>query len=45
MNSFKEGRYDILVATDVAGRGLDVEGVTQVSSSLKSSSSIRMPDE
>jgi len=30
MNSFKEGRYDILVATDVAGRGLDIEGVTQV---------------
>jgi len=30
MNSFKEGRYDILVATDVAGRGLDIEGVMQV---------------
>merc|ERR1719313_529641 len=30
MSSFKEGRYDVLVATDVAGRGLDVEGVTQV---------------
>merc|ERR1719454_1773166 len=30
MTSFKEGRYDILVATDVAGRGLDVEGVQQV---------------
>eukprot|EP00931_Biecheleriopsis_adriatica_P097225 TRINITY_DN7098_c0_g1_i1.p1 TRINITY_DN7098_c0_g1~~TRINITY_DN7098_c0_g1_i1.p1 ORF type:complete len:752 (-),score=222.16 TRINITY_DN7098_c0_g1_i1:113-2368(-) len=30
MNSFKEGRYDILVATDVAGRGLDVEGVQRV---------------
>mmetsp|Transcript_50465 Transcript_50465/g.117807 ORF Transcript_50465/g.117807 Transcript_50465/m.117807 type:complete len:747 (+) Transcript_50465:98-2338(+) len=30
MNSFKEGRYDILVATDVAGRGLDIEGVQQV---------------
>jgi len=27
---FKEGNYDILVATDVAGRGLDVKGVTQV---------------
>merc|ERR1712032_1300788 len=26
----KEGRYDILVATDVAGRGLDIEGVMQV---------------
>merc|ERR1719421_728562 len=30
ISSFKEGRYDILVATDVAGRGLDVEGVQQV---------------
>merc|ERR1719277_1915630 len=30
MNSFKEGRYDVLVATDVAGRGLDIEGVMQV---------------
>merc|ERR1740121_3276574 len=30
MGSFKEGRYDILVATDVAGRGLDIEGVQQV---------------
>lgn len=30
MNSFKEGRYDMLVATDVAGRGLDIEGVQQV---------------
>ena len=30
MNSFKEGRYDILVATDVAGRGLDIEGVQRV---------------
>merc|ERR1712194_228407 len=30
MNSFKEGRYDILVATDVTGRGLDIEGVMQV---------------
>jgi len=27
---FKEGRSDILVATDVAGRGLDVKGVTHV---------------
>merc|ERR1719321_1359998 len=30
MASFKEGRFDILVATDVAGRGIDVEGVQQV---------------
>lgn len=30
ISSFKEGRHDILVATDVAGRGLDVEGVQQV---------------
>ena len=27
---FKAGRNDILVATDVAGRGLDIEGVTHV---------------
>merc|ERR1719168_256285 len=33
MNSFKEGRYDILVATDVAGRGLDIEGVMRLSTS------------
>lgn len=30
LDSFKDGRYDILVATDVAGRGLDVQGVTHV---------------
>merc|ERR1719454_373126 len=30
MQSFKEGRFDVLVATDVAGRGLDIEGVQQV---------------
>merc|ERR1719223_2512424 len=30
MASFKEGRFDVLVATDVAGRGIDVEGVQQV---------------
>ena len=27
---FKDGSYDILVATDVAGRGLDVDNVTHV---------------
>jgi len=27
---FKDGTHDILVATDVAGRGLDVEGVSHV---------------
>jgi len=30
MDYFKTGRYDILVATDVAGRGIDVKGVTMV---------------
>lgn len=30
LRSFKEGEYDILVATDVAGRGLDIEGVSHV---------------
>jgi len=30
LESFKNGRYDILVATDVAGRGLDIKGVTHV---------------
>ncbi|KAL8426467.1 hypothetical protein Efla_001769 [Eimeria flavescens] len=30
LSSFKEGSYDVLVATDVAGRGIDVEGVTLV---------------
>jgi len=28
--SFKEGRYDILIATDVAGRGIDVDDVQMV---------------
>mmetsp|Transcript_16321 Transcript_16321/g.39113 ORF Transcript_16321/g.39113 Transcript_16321/m.39113 type:complete len:722 (-) Transcript_16321:859-3024(-) len=27
---FKDGTYDVLVATDVAGRGIDVEGVQHV---------------
>lgn len=27
LNNFKSGVYDILVATDVVGRGLDVEGI------------------
>lgn len=27
---FKEGRYEVLVATDIASRGLDVEGVSHV---------------
>lgn len=27
---FKQGRYDILVATDIAARGIDVEGITHV---------------
>ncbi|AFZ81122.1 DEAD box ATP-dependent RNA helicase family member protein [Theileria equi strain WA] len=30
LEGFKAGDYDILVATDVAGRGLDVEGVKAV---------------
>lgn len=30
MDGFKAGKYDILVATDVAGRGIDVHGVTHV---------------
>ncbi|KAK2198233.1 bifunctional P-loop containing nucleoside triphosphate hydrolase/Helicase [Babesia duncani] len=30
LDSFKKGYYDILVATDVAGRGLDVEGIQAV---------------
>lgn len=30
LRSFKEGRLDILVATDVAARGLDISGVTHV---------------
>jgi ATP-dependent RNA helicase RhlE len=30
INGFRQGRYKILVATDVAARGLDVEGITHV---------------
>lgn len=30
LEGFRSGRYDILVCTDVAGRGIDVEGVTLV---------------
>jgi ATP-dependent RNA helicase DDX23/PRP28 len=30
MDGFKDGAYDILVATDVAGRGIDVHGVQLV---------------
>jgi ATP-dependent RNA helicase DDX23/PRP28 len=30
ISQFKAGRYQILVATDVAGRGIDVQGVTHV---------------
>jgi len=30
VNSFRSGRFKLLVATDVAARGLDIEGVTHV---------------
>lgn len=30
LEEFREGRFDVLVATDVAGRGLDVKGITHV---------------
>jgi ATP-dependent RNA helicase DeaD len=30
LRRFREGRIDVLVATDVAGRGIDVEGVSHV---------------
>ena len=30
INGFRNGKFDILVATDVAGRGIDIAGVTHV---------------
>ncbi|MDZ4858557.1 MAG: DEAD/DEAH box helicase [Candidatus Hydrogenedentes bacterium] len=30
LDGFRKGRYSILVATDVAARGLDIEGITHV---------------
>jgi ATP-dependent RNA helicase RhlE len=30
LKGFKEGRYNVLVATDVAARGIDISGVTHV---------------
>jgi ATP-dependent RNA helicase RhlE len=30
INGFRDGRYDILVATDVASRGIDVENISHV---------------
>ena len=29
-NAFRDGRLDLLVATDVAARGLDIEGITHI---------------
>jgi|688.fasta_scaffold114563_3 superfamily II DNA/RNA helicase len=30
LNGFREGKYRVLIATDIAARGIDVEGVTHV---------------
>lgn len=30
LNAFRDGRFSVLVATDVAARGLDVDGITHV---------------
>jgi ATP-dependent RNA helicase RhlE len=30
LDGFKRGKYEVLVATDIAARGLDVEGITHV---------------
>lgn len=30
MNAFREGKFQLLLATDIAARGLDIEGVTHV---------------
>jgi ATP-dependent RNA helicase RhlE len=30
LNGFRDGRYQIMVATDIAARGLDVEGISHV---------------
>ncbi len=30
MDGFKEGRYQVMVATDIAARGIDVEGISHV---------------
>ncbi len=30
MDGFRQGRFDVLVATDLAGRGIDVKGVTHI---------------
>jgi ATP-dependent RNA helicase RhlE len=30
MDGFKEGRYQVMVATDIAARGIDIEGISHV---------------